>query len=276
MNLPFFSVIIPTYNRAHVLARAIDSVLNQEFKDFELIVVDDGSTDNTKEIINKYTQRFKFVEQSNCGVSNARNNGVKLSSGNYIAFLDSDDYWHANKLKIQHEYIQNNPHTKLLHCDEIWIRNSKRVNPKNIHKKAGGDQFIRSMELCCISPSSVVVKREVFDEFSGFDENYTVCEDYDLWLKITYKYNIDFIEEKLITKTGGHDDQLSSKYKAMDLWRLKSLITFLNKSMSEVKKKALMYNIQTRIEILRKGYEKHAKFRELQELDALIKKHELE
>lgn len=276
MNLPFFSVIIPTYNRAHVLSTAIDSVLNQEFKDFELIIVDDGSTDDTKQVINKYAQRVKYLEQPNYGVSNARNNGIKLSSGKYIAFLDSDDYWHANKLQVQYDYIQLNPNTKLLHCDEIWIRNGKRVNPKKIHQKAGGDQFIRSMELCCISPSAVIVKKEVLDEFSGFDENYTVCEDYDLWLKITYKYKIDFIEEKLITKTGGHDDQLSSKYKAMDFWRLKSLLIFLNKNMSEYKKKALLHNIQNRIKILHKGYEKHAKFSELEELNKLLKKYELE
>ena len=276
MNLPFFSVIIPTYNRAHVLSTAIDSVLNQEFKDFELIIVDDGSTDDTKQVINKYAQRVKYLEQPNYGVSNARNNGIKLSSGKYIAFLDSDDYWHANKLQVQYDYIQLNPNTKLLHCDEIWIRNGKRVNPKKIHQKAGGDQFIRSMELCCISPSAVIVKKEVLDEFSGFDENYTVCEDYDLWLKITHRYKVDYIDEKLITKNGGHCDQLSAKYKAMDFWRLKSLLTFLNKNMSEAKKKALLHNIQTRIKILHKGYEKHAKFSELEELNKLLEKYELE
>lgn len=276
MNSNLFSVIIPTYNRASTLERAILSVLNQSYKSFELIVINDGSSDDTFKILNKYADQIKIINQENMGVSHARNQGIKISKGNFIAFLDSDDYWHDNKLLVQNDYLIKNPNTQILHCDEIWMRNNKRVNPKFIHAKGGGDQFIRSIELCCISPSAVVVKKSVLNEFGGFREDFPVCEDYDLWLKISYKYNVDYIDQKLLTKTGGHEDQLSSRFKAMDWWRLLSLVTFLSIELNEQKRNFLLDNISKKIKILSKGYIKHSKHDELKRLNDLILKYGLE
>ena len=275
MSSVFFSVIIPVFNRERTIQKAIDSVIEQSFTNFELIIINDGSTDSTKDILEKLPNNIKIIHQENHGVSHARNRGIESAQGEFIAFLDSDDYWHKEKLKKQYDYLQQNPNSKILHCDEVWIRNGKRVNPRKIHQKAGGDQFIRSMQLCCISPSAVVIKKEVLNEFNGFLENYPVCEDYDLWLKITYKYQVDYIDEMLITKTGGHDDQLSSKYKAMDWWRLQSLVTYLKQPLDEDKKNALLSNIHNRIEVLRKGYEKHQKDLELEKLNQLLSEYKL-
>ena len=278
MNSPLFSVIIPTFNRAHTLTKCIESVLHQEFQDYELIIINDGSTDTTSELLENYKNhpKVKVIHQKNHGVSHARNRGIEIGQGDYIAFLDSDDFWHDNKLLKQSNYIKDNPETMILHCDEIWIRNDKRVNPKKIHQKAGGDQFYRSIELCCISPSAVVIKKEVLKEFNGFNEEYPVCEDYDLWLKITNKYSVDYQDEALLTKFGGHDDQLSRKYKAMDFWRLKSCLTMLELVDSRDKKNKLHESIEKRAFILKNGYLKYNKEDSLNNLRDLLKKYEME
>ncbi len=281
MSSPFFSVIIPTFNRAQFLIHAITSVLEQSMQDFELIIINDGSTDETSTLLKKISNKLNsekliIIDQANHGVSHARNQGLKVAKAKYIAFLDSDDRWHKDKLQKQYEYLLQKPDTKLLHSDELWIRNGKRVNPKKIHAKAGGDQFLRSIDLCCISPSSVVIAKEVLDEFNGFNEAYPVCEDYDLWLKITYKYSVDYIETPLISKYGGHDDQLSAKFKAMDFWRLKSLVQFLDKDMEQQKRDYLEENIISRVNILRNGYSKYNRLKELAELNELISNYELE
>jgi len=132
------SVIIPTFNRAWILEEAVDSVLSQEFQDFELIVVDDGSTDNTWDILNGYQENVILVRQENKGVSAARNRGIGLASGELIAFLDSDDLWLPKKLSAQVEFFNSNPDALICQTEEIWIRNGVRVNPKKKHKKPSG------------------------------------------------------------------------------------------------------------------------------------------
>lgn len=225
--MPFFSVIIPSYNRHSLLRKAIDSVLSQTFKDFELIVVDDGSTDKTPEIQNEYGNRILYISQENKGVSSARNAGIKVSSSPYIAFLDSDDLWMPEKLDSHHSFIMDNPQISVHQTDEIWIRNGRRVNPKIKHKKKSGDIFIESLALCLISPSSVVIKKKILNKYGLFDENMPVCEDYDLWLRIASDEKIGLIDKKLIIKHGGHESQLSAAYPAMDIYRVYSIIKLL-------------------------------------------------
>jgi len=226
--MPYFSVIIPSYNRKEKLKNAIDSVFAQSEKDFELIVVDDGSDDGTSDLADEYTGRIKYIFQKNSGVSAARNTGIKSSNAQQIAFLDSDDTWHKNKLLKHREFIKNNPEIIIHQTEDIWIRNGIRVNPGLKHLKPQGKKFIPSLKLCLISPSSVCISKTILDKYGLFDERLPACEDYDLWLRITPFEKIGLISEKLITRYAGHGDQLSSSYWGMDRFRLYSLLKILN------------------------------------------------
>lgn len=219
---PRVSVIIPTYNRGWIIKEAIDSVLAQDFKDFELIVVDDGSTDNTLEILNSFQYDIKVLRQSNHGVSAARNRGIAAASGHFIAFLDSDDLWLPRKLARQVDFFNSNPDAYICQTEEIWVRNNVRVNPKKRHKKPWGMIFEPSLALCLVSPSAVMIRRSLFEKVGGFDETLPACEDYDLWLRISCRYPVYLIETPLIIKRGGHNDQLSASF-GLDKFRIKSL-----------------------------------------------------
>lgn len=225
--MPFFSVIIPSYNRYESLRRAIGSVLAQTFCDFELVVVDDGSTDSTPQIADEFRGRLTYLRQDNAGVSAARNLGVARSSSPYIAFLDSDDLWLPGKLALHRDYIGHNPRVRLHQTDELWIRNGRRVNPMNRHRKPEGRVFIPSLELCLISPSCAVLHRGLFDDAGMFDEKMPVCEDYDLWLRLTWREEAGLIHERCTIKYGGHADQLSHRFCGMDRFRLYSIIKVL-------------------------------------------------
>ncbi|MCP4350154.1 MAG: glycosyltransferase [Desulfobacterales bacterium] len=219
---PLVSVIIPTYNRARMLKQAVDSVLAQDFADFELIVVDDGSDDNTQEILDEYQDEIIVIQQENKGVSAARNKGIVSASGRFTAFLDSDDLWMPKKLSAQVSFFHSNPDALICQTEEIWIRNNVRVNPKKKHKKLSGMIFEPSLYLCLVSPSAVMIKRSLFDEVGVFDENLPACEDYDLWLRISCKYPVYLIDTPLIVKQGGHEDQLS-RAPGLDRFRIRSI-----------------------------------------------------
>lgn len=219
---PLVSIIIPTYNRGWILKEAINSVLAQDFTDFELIVVNDGSTDKTQDILNTYNEDIRALRQNNQGVSAARNAGIASALGRFIAFLDSDDLWLPKKLSTQIDFFKSNRDALICQTDEIWIRNGVRVNPKKRHKKFSGDLFKRSLSLCLISPSAVMIKRSLFEEVGVFDETLPACEDYDLWLRISCRYPVHLIKTPLIIKRGGHDDQLSSA-SGLDRFRIEAL-----------------------------------------------------
>lgn len=264
LKRPFFSVIIPTYNRAHTIERAISSVFAQGFDDYELIIVDDGSTDKTQEVLtffakNKPNNVFvKLLRTENKGVSAARNYGVNYASGTWISFLDSDDEWLPHKLQAQYNFIQDNPDYKLVHGEEIWIRNGVRVNQKKIHQKDGGDIFERATELCLISPSAVAIETDTYLEHGGFREDFPVCEDYDLWLKITSLMPVGFIKDPIINKYGGHEGQLSAQFKAMDFYRVKSLKWILkNRELTPEKRNKVLEVALKKCTILLNGYQKH-------------------
>lgn len=226
--MPFFSVIIPAFNRKEKLRAAIISVLEQEEQDFELIVVDDGSDDGTQDLAGEFQDSITYMFQKNSGVSSARNLGISLSKGCYITLLDSDDTWHSKKLSRHREFISRNPHILIHQTEDIWIRNGRRVNPGIRHLKKDGNIFIPCLQMCLISPSSVCMSRTLFDRYGYFDEKLPVCEDYDLWLRITLFETTGLIKEKLITRYAGHNDQLSSLYWGMDRFRLYSILKVLH------------------------------------------------
>jgi glycosyltransferase involved in cell wall biosynthesis len=216
------SVIIPTFNRVGMLQTAIDSVLAQRFGDYELIVVDDGSTDSTPNLLATYGEKIKCIRQKNRGVSTARNTGIHVSRGALITFLDSDDRWLPDKLAVQVAFFNAHPDVKICQTEEIWIRNGVRVNPKKKHAKPSGDIFQRSLSLCLVSPSAVMLRRELLDDVGLFDETLPACEDYDLWLRISCHHPVHLINNPLIYKTGGHPDQLS-RQAGLDKYRIRSL-----------------------------------------------------
>ena len=230
---PTVSVIIPTYNRAGMLQEAVDSVLAQDYSDFELIVIDDGSTDETPQILKDYGTKIKVIRQHNHGVSAARNRGIAAASGGFIAFLDSDDLWLPGKLTIQTKFLKSTPDALICQTEEIWIRDGVRVNPRERHQKYSGMIFERSLALCLVSPSAVMVRRGLFDKFGLFDESLPACEDYDLWLRVSCRCPVYLINKPLIIKRGGHSDQLS-RQPALDKFRIQSIKKILDSQMLSV------------------------------------------
>ena len=224
------SVVIPTFNRISLVARAIDSVLKQSLNPYEIIVVDDGSDDGTSEMIQNKYKSIKLIQQQNNGVSAARNNGIKHAKGDWIALLDSDDEWTEKKLENQVDRLIKTPEYDFCHTNEIWIRNGVRVNQRKKHEKYGGYIFDKCLDICRISPSSVLFRKNILDHVGWFDDQLPVCEDYDLWLRITAEYRILFIDEPLIIKYGGHDDQLSHGVEGIEFFRIKSLENLLEGS----------------------------------------------
>lgn len=227
MASPLVSVIIPTYNRAALVVEAVASVLAQTWTDYELLVVDDGSTDGTQEVLAPYRDRLRLLRRpENRGVSAARNLGARESRGQWLAFLDSDDLWLPAKLTRQLQWLAAHPAVQIAQTEELWLRHGRRVNPKKRHRKQGGRIFLPSLHLCLVSPSAVMVRRELFLEAGGFDESLPACEDYDLWLRLSWQYDIGLIPEPLVIKRGGHPDQLSRQW-GLDRYRIQALAKLL-------------------------------------------------
>jgi glycosyltransferase involved in cell wall biosynthesis len=249
--MELISVIIPTYNRAIWLKEAIESVLNQTYKQFELIVVDDGSTDTTRELLQQYGPELAVLLAGHGGPSAARNCGIAAARGGYIAFLDSDDVWLPDKLRAQMLFFQDHPEARVCQTEEIWIRNGLRVNPMQKHKKYSGWIFEQCLPLCIVSPSSVMIERSVFERVGLFDETFLACEDYDLWLRIAAHFPIFLLDTPLIIKRGGHVDQQSKIIPHLDQYRIRALCKILEsgilqpdqhrQALCELKKKCCIY-----------------------------------
>ena len=254
---PLISVIIPTFNRKQTLKRAIESVKNQSYQNWELMIVDDGSTDGTIEFLKDFSD-CRILSLPSSGVSRARNAGAQEARGHWLAFLDSDDEWFPHKLEKQVSLISSGEKFSLIHGEETWIRNGIRVNPKLKYKKSGGHIFKKCVEHCCISASTVLIEREYFLQKKGFREDFVVCEDYEFWLRASIEKPIGFVADALINKYGGHEDQLSRKYHSMDYFRVKALQPFLQDSRLKAdEQKHVAEEILKKCEILLKGYEKH-------------------
>ena len=265
------SVIIPTYNRRNTLPRAVESVLNQIYKPIEIIVVDDGSTDGAKEMCSEMYPLVRYIYQANSGVSSARNTGIKSASGDWIALLDSDDEWLPDKLDRQVKLLQDNAEIRFCHTNEIWIRNNVRINQKKKHQKYGGNIFNKCLDICRISPSSSLFHTSVIKDVGLFDESLDVCEDYDMWLRITSKYPVLFLDQPLIKKFGGHSDQLSRVFGGIEQYRIRSLEKILtSKSLSGSQFEAAKDMLIHKLQIYAKGLKKRDKNTELHSVEKKI------
>lgn len=258
------SVIIPAHNRVDLVGRALASVYAQSLSAQEVIVVDDGSSDGTGDYVRAHFPQTRCIRQSNQGVSTARNRGIAAARGEWLAFLDSDDEWLPQKLEIQRHTLQANPEYRICHSDEIWIRRGKRVNPMRKHAKSGGNIFQRCLPLCVISPSSVIVHRSVIETVGMFDEALPICEDYDLWLRVCAVYAVLYIERPLIIKYGGHADQLSRRYAAMDRFRIEALEKIIRRgTLSEADRYAAVRTVLQKIRIYADGAQKRQRWQEV-------------
>ena len=272
--MPRVSIIIPTRNRASFLCEAIESVLRQTYRDFELIVVDDGSTDVTPYLSDRWRGQIRWIRQAHAGVSRARNVGIQRSRGRYLSFLDSDDLWVADKLETQVRFLDANPHYPVCYTDEVWIRRGRRVNPKRSHRKYSGWIFEQCLPLCIISPSSVMMRREVLDTVGLFDETLPVCEDYDLWLRVTSRFPVFFLEKKLIIKRGGHADQLSNRSWGNDRYRVRALEKqLLPNRLTPPERRAALEMIQRKCLILAGGFLRRGKMDQGQRYKTLAEKY---
>ena len=271
--MPKITAILPTWNRAEWLEKSIQSVLDQTFGDFELVVVDDASTDSTAEIIERYSGKIRtIVFSENRGVSAARNAAIKNSDSEWIAFLDSDDFWHPDKLQKQIAQTKMRPECPLHFTDEIWIRNGVRVNPKKKHQKKEGWIFQPSLALCLMAPSTVILRRKLFEVHGLFDENLPVCEDYDLWLRLTAQHPVALLDEKLMTRHGGHADQLSRSDWGIDRYRVQSIQKILKtESLRPEDRTAAIRMLIEKCGILAKGFRKRGNLKEVEKYEKIIR-----
>ena len=247
------SIVIPTYNRIQFLKKAVDSVLAQTFKGFELIIVDDGSAGNTYHFISQYSDnRIRYVKQENKGPGAARNRGIEESRHDLIAFLDNDDWWDKEKLDIQFREMQQNSGYLISHTQEIWYKNNKLLNQKKKHKKHHGYILDKCLSLCVVSMSTAMVRRELFDKIGLFDETLPCCEDYDFWLRASVNHEFLLIDKPLTLKDGGRPDQLSSIHATgIDKFRIESIVKLLKSdklddeqhdlALDELRKKCKIY-----------------------------------
>ncbi|MEM7376180.1 MAG: glycosyltransferase [Pseudomonadota bacterium] len=258
------SVVVPTHNRRHTLEAALDSVAAQTHTPHETIVVDDGSDDGTTAWLRAKRPKVITVQQANRGVSAARNRGIALATGDWIALLDSDDAWQPTKLAVQLAALRTAPDHRLCHTDEIWIRNGVRVNPKRRHAKHGGHIFRHCLPLCAISPSAALIHRSVFDDIGPFDEALPACEDYDYWLRLCSREPVLYVDQQLVIKSGGHADQLSRRYEAMDRFRIHALLNLLERApLSSGDRAAALETLDAKLRVYGDGARKRGNTGEL-------------
>jgi glycosyltransferase involved in cell wall biosynthesis len=267
------SVVIPSYNRAHTLQRALQSVFAQSSAVDEVILVDDGSTDDSAAMVARDFPGVVIIRQPNRGVSAARNKGIETAQHNWIALLDSDDCWLPHKIQTVRETAANHPGYILYHSDEIWVRRGVRVNPMQKHRKSGGWIFAQCLPLCAISPSAAVIQKSALLDLGLFDESLPACEDYDLWLRLCHGFPVHYIEQPLITKYGGHEDQLSRQYPAMDRFRVRALHRLLDSTALQADDfEAARSTLLGKLEILIKGAHKHQNQALIDELEPLCRR----
>lgn len=270
---PRVSVILPTYNRGWILEQAVDSVLDQDYANIKLIVVDDGSTDDTGHLLSMFKNRITVIRQANRGVSAARNTGIRAATGELIALLDSDDAWLPGKVAAQVAFFKEHPDALICQTEEIWIRNGVRVNPGKRHRKQAGMIFERSLALCLVSPSAVMMQRSLLDEVGLFDESLPACEDYDLWLRIAWRHPIHLIDRPLIVKRGGHDDQLS-RMPELDKYRIQSIVQLLDSGvLSPSQREAATTMLKTKCTIYAQGCHKRGRLDDGQYYERLAEKY---
>jgi len=289
---PEVSVIIPTYNRCAMVAEAVASVMAQRRVAFELIVVDDGSTDGTME---RLRERFaggvagddggehgaptrwvrgessiRLAPTAHRGPAAARNRGVALARAEFVAFLDSDDLWMLDKLERQLAFVRRHPGCAIAQTQELWLRDGRRVNPGRRHRKRPGDIFVDSLRTCLISPSAVMMKRELFQAVGGFDERLAACEDYDLWLRLVVDYEVGLLDEALVIRRAGHPDQLSASTPALDRFRIVALLKLMElPALGAARREAVAEVLAEKCGIYAQGLERRNQFKEADHYRAL-------
>ena len=264
------SVVIPSYNRGHCLQRALQSVYQQTSPVDEVILVDDGSTDGSATGSATDFPQLVIMRQPQSGVSAARNHGIRAASHDWIALLDSDDSWQPHKIEAIRDAAAKNPGFVLYHSDETWIRDGVRVNPMHKHRKHGGWIFQQCLPLCAISPSTAVMQKATLLALSLFDETLPACEDYDLWLRLCHRYPVYFVDQKLVTRYAGHDDQLSTQYPFMDRFRVRALHRLLaSEALQDEDFAAARATLLGKLEILLQGARKHGNRAVIEEFEPL-------
>lgn len=260
MPPPVVSIVLPTFNRMPLLQEAVQSVVDQTVQEWELVIVDDGSTDGTAEYLQGLSDpRLKNIVQDNAGVAAARNRGVQTSGAPFIAFLDSDDLWLPKKLEAQLAFFERHPEVGICQTEELWVRRGRRVNPARRHQKHSGWIFRECLPRCIVSPSAVMLRREAVEVLGGFDASFPVCEDYDLWLRAALRYEIQTLPEALIVKRGGHAGQLSALW-GQDRWRVRALEKILaDAKLPDILRPLVVSEIQRRARIVALGARKRGR-----------------
>ena len=269
------SVIITTYNRADKVIEALESILSQYEPPDEIIIVDDGSTDDTIKKLQAYKKKIILITQKNAGISSSRNKGIKTAKYDWLAFLDSDDLWKPQKLKRQKEKLTKHPENKICYTDEEWRKNGKWMNQKKVHQKFSGWIYDKCLPLCIISPSSAIIHRTVFERVGLFDENLPACEDYDLWLRITIVYPVLYIPEKLIVKRAGDWPQLSKQH-SLDKYRIVALEKIIKSDkLTSAQLDYTLNMLQYKCKIYKMGCIKYNKEKEIEWIENIKIKYKL-
>jgi glycosyltransferase involved in cell wall biosynthesis len=211
---PRVSVIIPTYNRSAIMKRAIDSVLAQTFTDFEMIIVDDGSDDDVKSVVDVYCdERIRYIRhEKNCGLSRARNTGIENARGFYVAFLDDDDEWLPRKLELQLDHLSRRPRvdasfTGCIHWDEESGREVDTTIPSETAAEPA-DLLMKNTYLG--ASSSLVVKKYCFETAGCFDEALPSCEDWDMWIRLARQHRIESLDDILVKKYRSENSMMTN------------------------------------------------------------------
>ncbi len=198
-NQPTVSVVIPAYNSAAYLEDSIESVLGQSYPHFELIVVDDGSTDNTAEVMGSYAGRCTYVRQENAGSAEARNHGIRLAKGELIAFLDADDIWVPHKLERQIEFFKAHPDAGMVYAHHVRVEKDGRERPsrRGLEDLPSGQIFEKLFVQNIIPTSSVILTREAIEKVGMFGADLRRAQDFDLWLRVAHDFNCYAVPEAL-------------------------------------------------------------------------------
>lgn len=238
---PEVTVVIPVYDRADLVAEAVRSVAAQTHRDFELVLVDDGSTDRSAEAAAAAWEaegrargaaaavfpQLRIRRIAHDGHPGAvRNRGAEWARGRYLAFLDADDLWRPQKLQRQLP-LHREMGAAISHTREQWLRNGTEVSQKRMRHARTGWIFAYALVKCIIGPSTVVMSRELFEEVGGFREDLEIAEDYELWVRVTARHPVSYLDEPLTVKRGGHADQLSRKYDYIEPFRMAALRDFV-------------------------------------------------
>ncbi len=272
MQTTIVSVIIPVFERYERFVEAIESVLRQSFKDFELIVIDDGSEDQRIEWFS-LLNGIRYLKIEHSGKPGfVRNRGVEIARGEYIAFLDSDDMWNFKKLEIQLSFMKKNSF-KISHTKELWVKNGKIMSQKKQKHKREGDIFKDALKKCIVGPSTVMMRKSLFEEFGGFREDLEIAEDYELWLRILSKYEIGYVNTPLTIKRAGNWPQLSEKYGQIEIFRIEGLKKLVEEKFFQGEKmKIAKKELLRKINIYMKGLKKRGKEEEYEKWGQYLNK----